>query len=141
LGAAAPRTTPQLCIRPARQRQPPRRGRLDGFRQALLARQRTDHLEFLLKHEAADLVLKHIFDASPVGESRGWCGSRSAIASRDNLLGTGRYSPTIRRTPALEQALASELSASARETVGRTGSYLVARAASFLLLADHRASF
>jgi hypothetical protein len=60
---------------------------------------------------------------------------------RDNLLGTGRYSPVIRRTVALEQALALDLAASARETVGRTGVHLVARAASFLLLADSRASF
>ena len=33
------------------------------------------------------------------------------------------------------------LAARARDTVGRTGNYLVARAASFLLLADSRASF
>lgn len=60
---------------------------------------------------------------------------------RDNLLGTGRYSPVIRRTEALEQALALDLAARARDTVGRTGGHLVARAASFLLLADSRASF
>jgi hypothetical protein len=60
---------------------------------------------------------------------------------RDNLLGTGRYSPIIRRTPALEQSLSLDLAARARETVGRTGGHLVARASSFLLLADSRASF
>lgn len=60
---------------------------------------------------------------------------------RDNLLGTGRYAPVIRRTAALEQALARDLAARARETVGRAGGHLVARAASFLLLADSRASF
>lgn len=38
---------------------------------------------------------------------------------RDNLLGTGRYSPVIRRTEALEQALALDLAARARDTVGR----------------------
>lgn len=60
---------------------------------------------------------------------------------RDNLLGTSRYSPVIRRTPALEQALRLDLAARASDTVGRTGGHLVARAASFLLLADSRASF
>jgi len=60
---------------------------------------------------------------------------------RDNLLGTGQFSPVIRRTKALEQILALDLAGKARETVGRTGRHLVARAASFLLLADTRASF
>ena len=60
---------------------------------------------------------------------------------RDNLLGTGRYSPIIRRTEALEELLRLDLAAEARETVGRTGGHLVARAASFMLLADSRASF
>jgi hypothetical protein len=60
---------------------------------------------------------------------------------RDNLLGTGRFCPMIRRTKALGEFLSLDLSAKARETVGRTGAHLVARAASFLLLADSRASF
>lgn len=60
---------------------------------------------------------------------------------RDNLLGTGRYSPVIRRSEALERFLALDLAARARDTVGRTGGHLIARAASFLLLADSRASF
>ena len=60
---------------------------------------------------------------------------------RDNLLGTGQFSPVIRRTKALEQILALDLAGKARETVGRTGRHLVARAAGFLLLADTRASF
>jgi hypothetical protein len=60
---------------------------------------------------------------------------------RDNLLGTGRFCPVIRRTEALTEFLALDLAAKARETVGRTGAHLVARAASFMLLADSRASF
>jgi hypothetical protein len=60
---------------------------------------------------------------------------------RDNLLGTGRFCPVIRRTQALTEFLALDLDAKARETVGRTGAHLVARAASFMLLADSRASF
>ena len=60
---------------------------------------------------------------------------------RDNLLGTGRFCPVIRRTKPLTEFLALDLAAKARETVGRTGAHLVARAASFMLLADSRASF
>ena len=60
---------------------------------------------------------------------------------RDNLLGTGRFCPVIRRTKALAEFLELDLAAKARETVGRTGAHLVARAASFMLLADSRASF
>lgn len=60
---------------------------------------------------------------------------------RDNLLGTGRFCPVIRRTRALKEFLELDISAKARETVGRTGAHLVARAASFMLLADSQASF
>ena len=60
---------------------------------------------------------------------------------RDNLLGTKAFIPTIRRTPALVAFTESGLAEKARETVGRTGGHVVARAASFLLLEDSRASF
>ncbi|HKE84182.1 MAG TPA: Fic family protein [Vicinamibacterales bacterium] len=60
---------------------------------------------------------------------------------RDNLLGTGRFSPVIRRSAALEKIVSLDLAGRARDTVGRTGGHLVARAASFMLLADSRASF
>lgn len=60
---------------------------------------------------------------------------------RDNLLGTVQFCPMIRRTEALENLLQLDLAAKAREAVGRTGAHLVARAASFMLLADSRASF
>jgi Fic/DOC family protein len=60
---------------------------------------------------------------------------------RDNLLGTARFCPAIRRTKTLTDLMALDLSAKARETVRRTGAHLVARAASFMLLADSRASF
>lgn len=53
----------------------------------------------------------------------------------------GRFSPVIRRTPALATYLSLDLAARASDTVGRTGGHLVARAGSFLLLADSRASF
>ncbi|MGA7394409.1 MAG: hypothetical protein WBW78_17270, partial [Terrimicrobiaceae bacterium] len=60
---------------------------------------------------------------------------------RDNLLGGGRFCPVIRRTRTLTGFLALDLSARARQIVGRTSAHLVARAASFMLLADSQASF
>jgi len=60
---------------------------------------------------------------------------------RDNLLGDGDFCPVIRRTPALQAFMERGLAQKAAETVGRAGGRLIARAASFLLLADTRASF
>lgn len=60
---------------------------------------------------------------------------------RDNLLGNGRFCPVIRRSKALTDFLQLDLAAKARETIGHTGAHLIARAASFMLLADSRASF
>ena len=60
---------------------------------------------------------------------------------RDNLLGTGACCPVIRRTSTLEHYLAQGLAEKAATTVGRTSTSLLSRAASFLLLADSRASF
>lgn len=60
---------------------------------------------------------------------------------KDNLLGFGGYCPVIRRTEALDAFLKRGLAAEAKQIVGSTSRQLVARAASFLLLADSRASF
>ncbi len=60
---------------------------------------------------------------------------------RDNLLGTTRFSPMIRRTARLTEFVERKLGQKANEIVGRAGANVVARAASFLLLADSRASF
>lgn len=60
---------------------------------------------------------------------------------RDNLLGTGRFCPVIRRTKTLTGFIGLDLAAKARETLGRTGAHLVARVASFMLLDDSQASF
>ncbi len=60
---------------------------------------------------------------------------------RDNLLGRHDYCPIIRRTETLEAFMGRGLAQKAAETVRRTGTHLIARAASFLLLADSRASF
>jgi hypothetical protein len=59
----------------------------------------------------------------------------------DNLLGTGDFCPVVRRTETLTQFIDRRLSDDAAGTIGRTGANIVARAASFLLLADSRASF
>jgi hypothetical protein len=60
---------------------------------------------------------------------------------RDNLLGTGNLCPVIRRTPKLEKMIALDLSAKTQDTIGKAGAQLIARAASFVLLEDSRASF
>lgn len=60
---------------------------------------------------------------------------------RNNLLGTSDYCPIIRKTAKLKEFATLGLAERAAETVGRTGSHLVTRAASFMLLADSRASF
>lgn len=60
---------------------------------------------------------------------------------RDNLIGTARFCPVIRRTKRLAGFLERQLSKKANEIIGHAGANVVARAASFLLLADSRASF
>lgn len=60
---------------------------------------------------------------------------------RNNLLGGGGFCPIIRRTEKLQQLIDCDLANQAAVTVGRTGTHLLSRAASFMLLADSRASF
>ncbi len=60
---------------------------------------------------------------------------------RDNLLGQGGFCPIVRRTEKIQTLIELELADQAASTVGRTGARLLARAASFMLLADSRASF
>ncbi len=60
---------------------------------------------------------------------------------RNNLLGNAQFCPVIRRTETLEKFVALDLSDQAKEVVGKVGTHLTARAASFMLLADSRASF
>lgn len=78
-------------------------------------------------------------------DSKSYVTSNAALSKRhrvrDNLLGTGGYCPVIRRTEALEGYRERRLSHKAAETVGRVSGQLISRAASFLLLADSRASF
>lgn len=60
---------------------------------------------------------------------------------RNNLLGDGFFCPIIRRTAKLEEYLALKLDEKAGQITGRAGKHLLTRAASFMLLADSRASF
>lgn len=60
---------------------------------------------------------------------------------RNNLLGVPNFCPVIRRTPALSAFMNQNLQAKASETIGRVSGHLIARAASFMLLADSQASF
>jgi hypothetical protein len=60
---------------------------------------------------------------------------------RDNLLGTSRFCPIIRKTSALMTYVESDLSKSALTIIGRVNKAVISRAASFLLLADSQASF
>lgn len=60
---------------------------------------------------------------------------------RDNLLGVGEFCPIIRKTEKLEKFISLNLAQKAQETIGKTGAQVAARAASFMLLADSKASF
>jgi Fic family protein len=60
---------------------------------------------------------------------------------RDNLLGQSGFCPVVRKTETLQKFIDLDLAEQAAATVGRTGGHLLARAASFMLFADSRASF
>lgn len=74
-----------------------------------------------------------------VAAERATASSRHRVAN--NLPGTPRFCPMVRRTPALDAAFAAGYDRRAREVIGRVHSDLVARAAAFLLLNDSRSSF
>jgi Fic family protein len=59
----------------------------------------------------------------------------------DNLPGTRRFCPLVRRSSRLQVLGASRLDERAREIAGRTRKDLLARAASFLLVKDSKSSF
>ena len=83
--------------------------------------------------------------AVPALDPRFYFTGKKKLSTRhrvhDNLLGTGDFCPIIRRTEKLQGFVDLDLSKRAQETIGRVGNQLIARAASFLLLADSRASF
>ncbi len=60
---------------------------------------------------------------------------------RDNLPGTKKFCPLIRKTKKLEQYLGKKLSEEAVKNIGQTHPDLLSRAAAFLLLKDSKASY
>jgi hypothetical protein len=59
----------------------------------------------------------------------------------NNLPGTPRFCPMVRRSPVLVDAVAKNLDERARAQIGRVRPDLVARAAAFLMLNDSKSSF
>ena len=59
----------------------------------------------------------------------------------NNLPGTPRFCPLVRRTPAIEKNRESGFDRREREISGRTHPNILARAATFLLLSDSKSSF
>jgi len=74
-----------------------------------------------------------------VAAERGTRSARHRVI--DNLPGTPRFCPMVRRTPALAAAIAARYDQRARETIGRVHGDLLVRAAAFLLLSDSKSSF
>ena len=60
---------------------------------------------------------------------------------RNNLPGTQRFCPMVRRTPELDGYMKMRLDAMAREMIGRTHPDVVSRAATLLVFGDSKASF
>lgn len=60
---------------------------------------------------------------------------------RNNLLGTNEFCPIVRRTKLLDEYVSKNLSSRAHQILKTISPHLIARAASFLLLADTKASF
>jgi hypothetical protein len=122
-------------------------------------------LGFALRHEDLDLlVLKRLFEAapqdtvtafvrrppmrqrrvSPICWTTAFISQRhrgSPVVTRYAISCSARRPSGIRRTQALIEFGARALGIKANEVIGRTGANVVTRAASFLLLADSRASF
>lgn len=89
--------------------------------------------------DASGVTAVNALDSKRYFTAKGVLSKRHRV--NDNLLGTKRFIPLIRRTEALERYLAANIAEKAHQVVGRVGAHLIARAASFLLLADSRASF
>lgn len=60
---------------------------------------------------------------------------------RNNLLGPRMFCPIIQRTERLAQFIEMRLDQKAKKIIGKIGAHVISRAASFLLLADSKASF
>ncbi len=89
--------------------------------------------------DAAVVTAVDALDSKLYFTARGRLSTRHRVW--DNLLGTGKFCPIIRRTEKMGEFTNMNLAAKVHETIGNTGGNIAARAASFLLLADSRASF
>ena len=61
--------------------------------------------------------------------------------ARNNLPGTNRFCPLVRRTDKLEQFVSARLDEQARAVIGKISSGVLARTAAFLLLKDSKSSY
>jgi hypothetical protein len=100
-----------------------------------------EHLtgEQLALADAPSVTAVDLLDAKRYFTSPGVYSRRHRV--NDNMLGTPAFNPIIRRTSALESFVAQDISRQAHEAIGRFSKQMVRRAASFLLLADSKASF
>ncbi len=80
-----------------------------------------------------------LLDGEQYFVTRGTVSIRHRV--RNNLLGTRRFCPVIRRTVALNIFIEKQFSVRAQQILSEVSPVLIARAASFLLLADTQASF
>ncbi len=80
-----------------------------------------------------------LLDSEDYFVSEGIVSTRHRI--RNNLLGTQGFCPVIRRTDVINQLISKRLSDRAHNMIRTISTALIARASSFLLLADTQASF
>ena len=100
--------------------------------------------EFLIdkKLDIPDSTVKayaDILDAKTYFTTKGDISTRHRI--RNNLLGTKEFCPIVRKTAKLSDFVGSRWDTQAKDQVGKINPAIVARAASFMLLADSQASY
>ncbi|MCC7529428.1 MAG: Fic family protein [Candidatus Melainabacteria bacterium] len=89
--------------------------------------------------DAGKVTAVELLDNEKYFVSTGEVSARHRI--RNNLLGNENFCPVVRKTEALRSFIAKDLSARAMRILDKVSPVVIARAASFLLLADTQASF
>jgi hypothetical protein len=89
--------------------------------------------------DAPKVTTIDVLDAKKYFAAAGLVSKRHKV--RNNLLGNSLFCPIIRRSEKLTHYVDQEYAIKAQQIIGKISSRTVARAASFLLLADSRASF
>lgn len=100
--------------------------------------------EWLLGHliDLPDTTTRLYVDAiEPADYVTGPAVVSSRHRIRNNMLGSPIFCPIIRRTASLQQMLEVKWNERGREAVGKIHPQIIARAASFLLLSDSKASY